>query len=133
MASAKIVSSRDQPGIQAGPVMIYSTRQKEVARFYGDLVGLTGDMDDPSIWLKAANTEIVVHGTTDADTPAEVRGQSGFVVWFGVADVKAAYERAKKAATLVGDFYGDYFFAKDPDGRFVGVYAMEDHHHDHDH
>lgn len=124
--------SSDQPGIQAGPVMIYSTRQKEVARFYGDLVGLTGDIDDPSIWLKAANTEIVVHGTTGGDTPPEVRGQSGFVVWFGVADVKAAHERAKKAGTVVGDFYGDYFFAKDPDGRFVGVYAMEDHHHDHD-
>ncbi|MDQ2952010.1 MAG: hypothetical protein M3R54_07075 [Chloroflexota bacterium] len=122
----------DEHGIQAGPVMIYSTRQKEVARFYDELVGLTGDIDEPSIWLKAANTEIVVHGTTDPDTPPEVRGQAGFVVWFGVADVKTAYERAKKAGAVVGDYYGDYFFAKDPDGRFVGVYAMEDHHHDHD-
>jgi hypothetical protein len=34
----------------------------------------------------------------------------------------------------VGDFHGDFFFAKDPDGRYVGVYTLEDHHgHDHDH
>ena len=123
----------DEHGITAGPVMIYSTRQRQVADFYRELVGLSGDLDEASIWLKAANTELVVHGTTDRDTPAEVRGQSGFVVWFGVADVKIAYERAKKAGTVVGDFYGDYFFAKDPDSRFVGVYALEDHHHDHDH
>ena len=123
----------DQPGTLVGPVMIYSARQKEVATFFRDLIGLSGDLDGSAIWLDASNAQVVVHGPQAPETPDEVRAQSGFVVWFGVADVKAAHDRVKREGCLVGDFYGDYFFARDPDGRFVGIYASEDHQHDHEH
>jgi predicted enzyme related to lactoylglutathione lyase len=129
------VSSGDdeEHGVQIGPVMIYTARQKAVAKFYDELIGLSGDLDDPSIWLKGSNGDVVVHGQGERQMPQEIRGQLGFVVWFGVADVNAAHERAKRDGSLVGDFYGDYFFARDPDGRFLGIYATEDHHHDHEH
>ncbi len=66
--------------------------------------------------------------------PSEVRMQPGFVVWFGVTDVRAAYDKAKRAGRAVGEFHGDFFFAKDPDGRYIGVYTLEDDHgHSHDH
>ena len=123
----------DLPGTRVGPVMIYSARQKEVATFFRDLIGLSGDADQSVVWLDAANAQVVVNGRQAPETPDEVLAQSGFVVWFGVADVKAAHERVKRAGSLVGDFYGDYFFARDPDGRFVGIYASEDHQHDHEH
>lgn len=123
----------EQAGTRVGPVMLYSARQKEVATFFRDLIGLSGDLDGSAIWLDASNAQVVVHGPQAPETPDEVRTQSGFVVWFGVADVKAAHERVKRAGRLVGDFYGDYFFARDPDGRFVGIYASEDHQHDHEH
>ena len=126
-------------GIQVGPVMVYSARRKDVSAFYTDIVGLSGDAAGSSgdgagaaVWLSAANAKVVVNEPASRDAPPEVRGQPGFVVWFGVADVHTAHEKARRAGCLVGDFYGDYFFAKDPDGRFVGIYASEDHHHDHE-
>jgi predicted enzyme related to lactoylglutathione lyase len=114
--------------------MMFSARPREVADFYRELVGMTGDVDDRSAWLKTSNADVVVQSRAGDDrTPAAVTAHSGFVVWFGVADVNAAHEKAKRAGALVGDFYGDYFFARDPDGRIVGVHASEDHHHDHEH
>jgi len=124
----------DDQGTQVGPVMMYSSRDKDVAAFYVDVLGLGGGGPGEAIWLDAANAKVVVHEPGDRETPAEVRGQAGFVVWFGVGDVRAAHEKAKRAGCVVGDFRGDFFFAKDPDGRYVGVYALEDHHgHGHDH
>ena len=122
----------DLPGTRVGPVMLYSARQKEVVDFYRTLIGLSGDLDDSATWLDGTNAQVVVHQPSAPETPPEVRAQAGFVVWFGVADVKAAHDRAKRAGCVVGDFYGDYFFARDPDGRFIGVYASEDHQHDHE-
>jgi hypothetical protein len=123
----------DEHATRVGPVMIYSARQSDVAGFYRDLIGLSGDLDGTAVWLDGANAQVVVHPPTVTETPPEVSAQAGFVVWFGVSDVKAAHERAKRAGCVVGDFYGDYFFARDPDGRFVGIYSSEDHQHDHEH
>jgi len=121
-------------GAHVGPVMLFSPRRREVERFYREIVGLTGDARDDSTWLDATNAQVVVHDPTDRQTPEEVRSQIGVVVWFGVLDVRAAYERARHEGLVLGDFQGDFFFARDPDGRFVGIYTLEDHHgHDHEH
>jgi predicted enzyme related to lactoylglutathione lyase len=119
---------------QVGPVMLFSANRKDVAAFYTDVLGLAADDGGDATWLDASNAKVVVHDQSDLQTPAEVRTQPGFVVWFGVADVRGAYDTAEKAGSAVGEFHGDFFFAKDPDGRYVGIYALEDHHgHDHDH
>jgi catechol 2,3-dioxygenase-like lactoylglutathione lyase family enzyme len=126
----------DEHGTQIGPVMIFSPKRAETVRFYRDIAGLTGEDGDPTdaAWLDAANAKLAVHDPTDRQTPNEVRAQTGFVVWFSVADVRAAFDRAKRAGCVVGDFYGDYFFARDPDGRYVGIFAQEGTHgHDHAH
>ena len=123
----------DLPGTRVGPVMIYSARQSEVVDFYRTLIGLRGESGESGVWLDGTNAQVVVHQPSVPETPPEVRSQPGFVVWFGVADVKSAHDRAKRAGCIVGDFYGDYFFARDPDGRFIGIYASEDHQHDHEH
>jgi len=120
-------------GVKTGPVMMYSSKQSDVAKFYADLVGIAGDDSSDSVWLKTENADVVIHGREDRDSPPEVRSQSAFVVWFGVADVNAAFQKARKAGWLVGDSYGDYFFARDPDGRLIGIYATEGHGHGHDH
>ncbi len=119
-------------GVQVGPVMVFSARRAEVEAFYRGL-GLTGDGGGDETWLEGANAKLVVHGRAGAQTPSEVAAQGGFVVWFGVADVHAAYERARKAGAAASDFFGDYFFARDPDGRYVGIYTLEEHGHAHDH
>lgn len=118
---------------QVGPVMVFTPRRGEVERFYADIVGLGGKPSGDATWMDADNAKIVLHDEHDRETPAEVRAQRGFVVWFGVNDVRGAFEKARKASAAVSDFYGDYFFARDPDGRFVGIYALEDHAHGHDH
>jgi len=123
----------DRPAVHVGPVMIYSARQKEVVAFYRELVGLSGGADQGDVWLDAANAQVVVNDQSAPETPPEVRSQAGFVVWFGVVDVRAAHDRAKRAGAVVGDFYGDYFFARDPDGRLIGIHASEDRQHDHEH
>ncbi len=122
-------------GPQVGPVFAFSATHAATARFYADLVGLpAGTGGDPNAsWLRAENADVVFHSPDDRETPAEVRGQGAFVVWFGVDDVTAAFEKAKAAKAVVGDFYGDYFFARDPDGRFIGIHVNEEHGHDHDH
>ncbi len=120
--------------VQIGPVMAFSKDRRTVAAFYRDLVGLTGEDEDDATWLDATNARLFVHDPGDRQTPREIAAQPGFVVWFAVADVRAAFERAKRAGAVVGDFFGDYFFARDPDGRYVGVCPLEDHHgHDHEH
>jgi hypothetical protein len=123
----------DEHGVQVGPVMVFSARRVAVESFYKDLLGLAGEGGGDETWLEAANAKLVVHGNSDRQTPKEITEQSGFVVWFGVADVRDAYEKTKRLGATASDFFGDYFFARDPDGRYVGVYALEDHAHGHDH
>lgn len=121
-------------GTVIGPVMAFSAKRDELARFYREIAGLAGADDAAQTWLEAENAKVALNDPTDRDTPPEVRSQAGFVVWFGVPDLISAFDRAKRAGATVGDFYGDYFFARDPDGRYVGIFALEDHHgHDHEH
>jgi len=123
----------DEHGVQVGPVMLFTGLRREASAFYTEVIGLTGDASDDATWLEAANAKVVVHERGDAQTPKEISSQSGFVVWFGVADVRGAYDRATKLGATASDFFGDFFFARDPDGRYVGIYALEDHAHGHDH
>jgi len=120
---------------QVGPVFAFTSKHGTTARFYSDVIGLApgAGSDASSSWLKAANADVVFHSPDDRETPAEVRGQTGFVVWFGVEDVRAAFDKAKAAKSVVGEFQGDYFYARDPEGRFVGIHANEEHGHGHDH
>ena len=121
-------------GPQIGPVFGFTVTHETTAGFYTDVVGLTRGSGDPSSsWLKTGNADVVFHSPDDRDTPPEVRAQAGFVVWFGVDDIGAAFERARKAGAIVGDFFGDYFFARDPDGRYIGIHVNEEHAHGHDH
>lgn len=118
---------------QIGPVMAFSTRRAEVARFYSDVAAVPGDDTGDATWIDGENAKLAIHDPQDRQTPEEVRRQAGFVLWLGVADVGLAYERAAKAGSVVGEFHGDFFYARDPDGRYVGFYALEEHGHDHDH
>jgi len=122
-------------GPEVGPIFAFTAKHAATAGFYRDVVGLeagaSADLD--ASWLKAENADVVFHSPDDRETPPEVRAQTGFVVWFGVDDVKAAYDKARAAKAVVGDFYGDYFFARDPEGRFIGIHVSEEHSHGHDH
>lgn len=117
-----------------GPVFAFTATHAKMAGFYADVVGLDrGNTDVSASWLKAENADVVFHSPDDPNTPAEVRSQPGFVVWFGVDDIRAAFERARKAGAVVGEFFGDYFFIRDPEGRYLGIHVNEEHAHGHDH
>ena len=117
-----------------GPVFGFTATHEATAAFYTGVVGLTQGTGDPSAsWLKTGNADVVFHSPDERDTPPEVRAYPGFVVWFGVDDIRAAFERARTAGAIVGDFFGDYFFARDPDGRYIGIHVNEEHAHGHDH
>lgn len=120
---------------EVGPVFAFTPKHAATAAFYTDVVGLSAEPNGrpDATWLRAGNAAVVFHAPDDRETPAEVRAQPGFVVWFGVDDVRAVFEKARAAKAVVGDFEGDYFFARDPDGRYVGIHASEEHGHDHDH
>jgi len=116
-----------------GPVMAFTTKRSEVVRFYTEIAGLKAEVNGDATWLATENTQLVLHDPDDRQTEADVRGQRGFVVWFGIDDVATAYARARAAGCAVGEFQGDFFFARDPDGRYVGFHANEDHGHGHGH
>jgi predicted enzyme related to lactoylglutathione lyase len=116
-----------------GPVMAFTTKRSDVVRFYTEIAGLKAEVDGDATWLATENTQLVLHDPDDRQTEADVRGQRGFVVWFGIDDVATAYARARAAGCAVGEFQGDFFFARDPDGRYVGFHANEDHGHGHGH
>src|SRR5206468_3635328 len=85
------VSGGHEHDVKTGPVMMYSAKQREVAKFYADLVGITGD-GEGSVWMKTENADIVIHGRDERDAPPEVTQHDGFVVWFAVSDVNAAFQ-----------------------------------------
>jgi hypothetical protein len=58
-----------------------------------------------------------VFGFIREDEPREW----GFVSWFHLADLAGAFERARADDATVGEMREGYFFARDPDGRVVGV------------
>ncbi len=117
----------EREGTLIGPVFAFTEKHADVARFYREVVGLVGDSGDDSTWLEAANAKLVVHEPEDRQTEPEVSGQRAFVVWFGVDDINAAWKRAKAVGATIGEFRGDYFFAQDPDGRYIGFYTNRDH------
>ena len=124
----------DKPEAQVGPVMVFTPQRDSVVRFFTDVLGLHGDAAGDATWIDAGNVKLVVHDPDDRQTPQEITRHGGFVVWFGVADVRGAFDRARQASVAASEFFGDYFFARDPDGRFVGIYALEDGHgHNHEH
>jgi catechol 2,3-dioxygenase-like lactoylglutathione lyase family enzyme len=125
------VSDDKAPGL--GPVMAFTAKRAEVVRFYTEIAGLKGDAQGDATWLEADNAQLVVHDPDDRHTEPDVRGQSGFVVWFGIDDVATVFARAKAAGCAIGEFHGDYFYARDPDGRYVGFHANQEHGHGHDH
>ena len=125
------MSEDHAPGL--GPVMAFTAKRSEVVRFYTEIAGLKAETEPDATWLAAENAQLVVHDPDDRQTEPDVRGQRGFVLWFGIDDVATAYARAKAAGWAIGEFHGDYFFARDPDGRYVGIHANEEHGHGHDH
>lgn len=112
-----------------GPVMAFTTKRADVVRFYTEIAGLSAEREGNATWLAAENAQLVVHDPDDRQTEPDVRGQRGFVVWFGLDDVASAFARAKAAGCAIGEFQGDYFFARDPDGRYVGFHANDEHGH----
>ncbi len=124
----------DTQGAQLGPVTMFSAKRADVVRFYADVAGLSPDDSGDVTWFEAGEVRIAVHEPTDRQTPPEIRTQAAFVVWLGVPDVRAVFERAKAAGATVGEFHGDFFYARDPEGRYLGFYGLEDGHaHDHAH
>jgi len=113
--------------------MAFTSKRAEVVRFYTEIAGLKPETEVDATWLAADNAQLVVHDPDDRQTEPDVRGQRGFVLWFGIDDVATAYALAKAAGCAIGEFHGDYFFARDPDGRYVGFHANEEHGHGHDH
>jgi hypothetical protein len=97
-------------------VFAFSNRREDVARFYEDVLGLRrqGAHDD-SVWFEPrSGAALTVHDPEDEP-------QSGFVPWFHVDDVAAAFERARSRDAAVGSMRDGYFLARDPDGRVFGI------------
>ena len=113
--------------------MIFSERRVEVARFYTEIAGLSAEASSDTTWLEGENAKLAVHDPWDERTELEVRTQRAFVVWFAVNVVGEVFERAGAAGCIVGAFHGDYFFARDPEGRYIAFYQSEEHGHGHQH
>jgi hypothetical protein len=98
-------------------VFAFSEKRDEVARFFDEVLGLgRREARDDSVWFESDGGAIfTVH---DLEGEPDV---SGFVPWFHVADLAAAYARAKEKDASVGGMRDGYFFARDPDGRVFGV------------
>lgn len=111
-------------------VFVFTDRRDEVAAFYRDVVGVPQESaKDDANWFRAEDARLAVHDRDDAETAPEVGRGQGFVVWIRVPDVRAAYARALAAGRVVGPYYDakpyPYFFARDPDGRFIGVGSVD--------
>jgi predicted enzyme related to lactoylglutathione lyase len=98
-------------------VFAFTAKREEVARFFEDVLGLRRQRPhQDSVWFESAGgAAFTVHDPEDE--PAE----RGFVPWFHVQDLAAAYERAHARSAVVGGMRDGYFMACDPDGRVFGV------------
>jgi catechol 2,3-dioxygenase-like lactoylglutathione lyase family enzyme len=98
-------------------VFAFSDRRDEVARFFEEVLGLERDRPhDDSVWFASnGGATFTVHDR--GDEPAGW----GFVPWFHVADLGAAFERARSRDATVGGMREGYFLARDPEGRVLGV------------
>jgi len=111
-------------------IFVFTDRRPEVARFYRDIVGVPQESEkDDSNWLRAEHAQLAIHDREDEETAREVAQGSGFVVGIRVKDVLAAYDRTRREGRLVGELYQGhphpYFFARDPEGRFVIVTSVD--------
>jgi predicted enzyme related to lactoylglutathione lyase len=99
-------------------VFAFTDKRDAVARFYEEVVGLArqaGTHDD-SVWFEpGSGATLTLHDREDE--PAEW----GFIPWFHVIDLAAAFERARSQGANVGDLRDGYFLARDPDRRMFGV------------
>ena len=98
-------------------VFAFTARRDEIARFFEDLLGLRRQTPrDDSVWFESADgATFTVH---DREDQAD---EGGFVPWFHVPDLGAAYERAGARSAVLGGMRDGYFLARDPDGRVFGV------------
>jgi len=98
-------------------VFAYSERREETARFFQEVLGLAPEPPhEDSVWFKpAGGATFTVHDREDE--PREW----GYVPWFHVSDLAAAFERARSRGASIGGMGEGYFFAHDPDGRVLGV------------
>lgn len=97
-------------------VFAFTEQREAVTRFYEGVLGLDRERPhEDSVWFTTEGARFVVHDREDEPS------SSGFVPWFHVADLDAAFTRAGAAGSVVGGMRDGYFFMKDPDGRVVGV------------
>jgi len=98
-------------------VFAFTVKREEVAHFFEDVLGLRRQRPhQDSVWFESAGgATFTVHDPEDE--PVE----SGFVPWFHVQDLAAAYQRADARSAVVGGMRDGYFLAHDPDGRVFGV------------
>src|SRR2546428_12919864 len=116
----------DDHGPGLGPGRAFTAKRAEVVRFCTEIAGLKAETEPDATWLAAENAQLVVHDPDDRQTEPDVRGQRGFVLWFGIDDVATAYARAKAAGLAIAEVHGDYFFSRDPDGRYVGLHSHQE-------
>ena len=107
-------AASDRPALSH--VFAFSDRREAAARFLEDVLALCRERPhDDSVWFTTDGARFVIHDRED-EPPS-----SGFVPWFQVTDLDGTYARAQAAGAVVGGMREDYFLAKDPDGRLVGV------------
>lgn len=105
-------------------VFVFSDQWEVVGRFYREVIGAPQESaKEDSVWFAPEGARLVVHRRDDPETAPEVLRGSGFVIWFGVEDVDGAYARARAAGAVIGERYRNYFFVRDPEGRFIGVHG----------
>jgi ketosteroid isomerase-like protein len=94
-------------------VFAFTGRRVDVARWYEEVLELIPVRREDSVWFETSGSALVVHDREDEP------GDASLVPWFHVADLAAAYERA--GSSTVGPLRSGYFFARDPDGRVIGI------------
>jgi len=98
-------------------VFAFTAKREEVARFFEDVLGLRPQRPhEDSVWFESAGGATFTVHDPETEPP-----QAGFVPWFQVQDLAAAYERADARGAVVGGMRNGYFLACDPDGRIFGV------------
>ncbi|HEV8470219.1 MAG TPA: hypothetical protein VGR46_11465 [Candidatus Limnocylindria bacterium] len=98
-------------------VFAFTAKREEVARFFEEVLGLRRQQpQEDSVWFETGNG-----ATFTVHDPENEPPQAGFVPWFHVRDLAAAFERARARSAVVGGVRDGYFLACDPDGRVFGV------------
>jgi predicted enzyme related to lactoylglutathione lyase len=99
-------------------VFVFTDQRDAVARFYEEVVGLARQVGthDDSVWFESAGgATFTVHDREEEPV------DGGFIPWFHVWDLAAAFDRARSRGANLGEARDGYFLARDPDGRVFGV------------